>query len=87
MLGASFEPVSDDLKSQLGIENGLQVSKLGDGKLRNAGIRQGFIITQIDGKRITNRQDLANALASKKGGVLVEGIYPNRTRAYYGFGM
>ncbi len=87
VLGASFEPVSDDLKSQLGIENGLQVSKLGDGKLRNAGIRQGFIITQIDGKRITNRQDLANALASKKGGVLVEGIYPNRTRAYYGFGM
>ncbi len=87
VLGATFEPVSEELKSQLGIENGLQVSKLGDGKLRNAGIRQGFIITQIDGKRITNRQDLANALASKKGGVLVEGIYPNRTRAYYGFGM
>jgi Do/DeqQ family serine protease len=87
VLGATFEPVNEELKSQLGIENGLQVSKLGDGKLRNAGIRQGFIITQIDGKRITNRQDLANALASKKGGVLVEGIYPNRTRAYYGFGM
>lgn len=87
VLGATFEPVSEELKSQLGIENGLQVSKLSDGKLRNAGIRQGFIITQIDGKKITNRQDLANALASKKGGVLVEGIYPNRTRAYYGFGM
>lgn len=87
VLGATFEPVREELKSQLGIENGLQVTKLGDGKLRNAGIRQGFIITQIDGKRITNRQDLANALASKKGGVLVEGIYPNKTRAYYGFGM
>lgn len=87
VLGATLEPVREELKSQLGIENGLQVTKLGDGKLRNAGIRQGFIITQIDGKRITNRQDLANALASKKGGVLVEGIYPNKTRAYYGFGM
>lgn len=87
VLGATFEPVREELKSQLGIENGLQVTKLGDGKLRNAGIRQGFIITQVDGKRITNRQDLANALSSKKGGVLVEGIYPNKTRAYYGFGM
>ncbi|MBW6490225.1 MAG: Do family serine endopeptidase [Lentimicrobium sp.] len=87
VLGASFEPVSDELKSQLGIESGLQVTVLSDGKLRAAGVRQGFIITQIDGKRVASRQDLMNILNGKKGGVLVEGIYPNRTRAYYGFGM
>lgn len=87
VLGATLEPVSDDLKSQLGIESGLQVTVLSDGKLRAAGVRQGFIITQIDGKRVTDRQDLVNVLSGKKGGVLVEGIYPNRTRAYYGFGM
>jgi Do/DeqQ family serine protease len=87
LLGASFEPVSDDLKSNLGIASGLQVTALRDGKLRNAGVRQGFILTQIDGKPITTRQDLMNLLRNKKGGVLVEGIYPNKTRAYYGFGM
>lgn len=87
LLGATFEPVSKDLKSDLGIEGGLQVTSLRDGKLRNAGIRQGYIITQVDGKRVSSREDLARALEGKKGGVLLEGIYPNRTRAYYGFGM
>lgn len=87
LLGASFEPVSKDVKSDLGIDGGLQITSLRDGKLRNAGIRQGFIITQVDGKPVKSREELAKILNGKKGGVLIEGIYPNRTRAYYGFGM
>lgn len=87
ILGATLQPVSDNLKSQLGLDYGLQVVELRDGKLRDAGIRQGFIITQIDGNKIASREDLTNILSRKSGGVLVEGIYPNRTRAYYGFGL
>ena len=87
VLGASLKPVSEELKNQLGIKYGMEVANLGEGKLRNAGVRQGFIITQIDGNKITNREDLIKILSNKTGGVLVEGIYPNRTRAYYGFGM
>jgi len=87
LLGATFKPVPEKLKSDLGIENGIQIAALANGKLRSAGIREGFIITQVDGKPINNEADLSAALANKKGGVLVEGIYPNRTRAYYGFGL
>ncbi len=87
LLGASFKPVSEKLMSDLGIEYGLQITSLSNGRLRNAGIREGFIITAIDGKPIKSESDIAGALSSKKGGVLVEGIYPNRTRAYYGFGL
>lgn len=87
LLGASFRPVPENLKKDLGITNGIQIISLSDGKLRNAGIREGFIITQIDGKEISTEQDISSALSKKKGGVLVEGIYPNRTRAYYGFGL
>ncbi|HLN53486.1 MAG TPA: Do family serine endopeptidase [Lentimicrobium sp.] len=87
LLGASFRPVPDKLMKDLGISNGLQITSLSNGKLRSAGIREGFIITQIDGKEISTEEDLSSALAKKKGGVLVEGIYPNRTRAYYGFGL
>lgn len=86
-LGATFKPVTDQLKESLEIDNGLQVVTLGPGKLKDAGIKQGFIITQVDGKPITKETDLTTALSNKKGGVLVEGIYPNRTRAYYGFGL
>jgi Do/DeqQ family serine protease len=87
ILGATFEPVSRKLKEELGVENGLQIVSLRDGKLRNAGVRQGYIIIQVDGKSVNSREDLTKVLTGKKGGVLIEGIYPNRTRAYYGFGM
>lgn len=87
LLGATFKQVPEKLMKDLGIENGIQVAGLTNGKLRNAGIREGFIITQVDGKPINTMSDLTTALANKKGGVLVEGIYPNRTRAYYGFGL
>lgn len=87
LLGATFKPVPEKLMQELGIDYGLQITSLSNGRLRNAGIREGFIITAIDGKAIKTESDIAETLASKKGGVLVEGIYPNRTRAYYGFGL
>ena len=57
------------------------------GKLRSAGIKEGFIITSIDKKPILSTSDLDSALKTKQGGVLIEGIYPNGMRAYYGFGI
>ncbi len=87
VLGAGFAPVPDKLKSDLDIESGVQVTSLTDGKLSNAGVRQGFIIMRVDGKPVGTKEELTSLLANKKGGILIEGIYPNRTRAYYGFGM
>ncbi len=86
-LGASFEEVSSDEKKLLNIENGLKVSKLGAGKLLSAGIKEGFIITSVDKKKISTIEDIKSTLENKKGGVLIEGIYPNGMRAYYGFGL
>ena len=53
----------------------------------SAGIKEGFIITRVDKKLIHNYDDLLNALEDKKGGVLIEGVYPNGMKAYYGFGI
>jgi Do/DeqQ family serine protease len=86
-LGASFESVSADEMKKLNIENGLKVSKLTAGKLLSAGIKEGFIITNVDKKKIASFDDIKNTLENKKGGVLIEGVYPNGMRAYYGFGM
>lgn len=87
VLGATLEPASAQLLSNLGISNGVQVTKLGKGILSEAGVREGFIITKIDNKAINTPKDVENLLREKRGGVLVEGIYPNRMKAYYGFGM
>jgi Do/DeqQ family serine protease len=86
-LGATLQPVPQELKNELGIRNGVQVSRLSNGLLRDAGVREGFIITKIDNRDVDSPQEVEALLKGKKGGVLVEGIYPNRMRAYYGFGM
>jgi Do/DeqQ family serine protease len=87
VLGSTFETVSKDEMNRLGIKNGLKVIKLGNGKLKEVGIREGYIIIAIDKQSIKNEEDLYNALKNREGGVLIEGIYPNHKRAWYGFGL
>ncbi|MBI3511984.1 MAG: Do family serine endopeptidase [Bacteroidetes bacterium] len=86
-LGATFETVAPEDLKRLGITEGLRVSKLEAGKLRNAGIREGFIITNVDKNPVGNPDDLKKILDNKKGGILIEGMYPNGSQAYYAFGM
>jgi Do/DeqQ family serine protease len=87
LLGASFEQASAEERGRLGLQGGVKVSKLYAGKLRSAGIKEGFIITSVDKKPIRSTQDLNQALKEKQGGVLIEGVYPNGMKAYYGFGI
>ncbi|MEI6749882.1 MAG: Do family serine endopeptidase [Bacteroidota bacterium] len=87
LLGATFSTAPADLMQKLGIDHGVQVASLSNGILLEAGIRQGFVITEIDKKPVFASTDIKKALQNKSGGVLIEGVYPNRTRAYYGFGL
>ena len=87
LLGAKMQVASGDVLRKLGIDHGVQVTELKDGLLRNAGVREGYVITEIDKKPIRNLDDLDKILSNKSGGILLEGVYPNRVRAYYGFGI
>jgi S1-C subfamily serine protease len=86
-LGAELRPLDEGSMRKLGIRNGLQVKNLSAGKLKGAGVKEGFIITRIDRKTVQSSQDVMSALNKKEGGVLIEGVYPNGLTAYYGFGM
>ena len=86
-IGAEFEELNREELSRLRIQSGVKISKLNNGKLAQAGIKEGFVITAIDKKKISNTKDIQTLLENKTGGVLIEGIYPNGMRAYYGFGM
>lgn len=87
VLGASFLSATSEEKKKLNITSGLKIVKMDAGKLRSAGIKEGFIITSIDKKPINSPQDIKAILEDKRGGVLIEGVYPNGLRAYYGFGL
>lgn len=84
-LGAEFTEADNDVLSQLRIESGVKVNKLSNGKLAQLGIKEGFIITSIDKKRVGSVNELKDALAGKSGNTVIEGFYPNGSRAYYGF--
>ena len=86
-LGATFTSVPNNLRAKLGLRSGLQVEELKDGLLSNAGIKKGFIITQVDKKPVRSVEELMSLLQNTDGGILIEGIYPNGMRAYYGFGL
>jgi S1-C subfamily serine protease len=87
IFGASFESISATELKKLKIDNGIKVIKLSSGKLASSGIKEGFIITTIDKKPVTTVNDLAAYIENKTGGVLIEGVYPNGVKGYYGFGL
>lgn len=86
-LGAEFEELNSEDLSKYNIPSGVKITKLQAGKLANAGIKEGFIVTSVDKKKISSIKDIQNLLENKTGGVLIEGMYPNGMRAYYGFGL
>lgn len=87
VLGVQLTEINEDLKEKLNISGGLQVTTLMPGKLKRAGIEEQFIITKIDDKPMKTVKDFESAIDGKKGGVLIEGIYPNGMKAYYGLGL
>ena len=86
-IGAELEVATQAELDRLGISNGVRVVSIGQGRLRASGIREGFIITHIDRKAVNTPRDVMNTLGGSKGGVLVEGLYPNGVRVYYGVNM
>jgi serine protease Do len=87
VLGARFEELTKKEKEALGIKSGVRVAELKAGKLRIEGVKEGFVITQVNNKPVNSVDELKSILQSIKGGVYIEGIYPNGVVAYYAFGM
>ncbi|WP_018341410.1 Do family serine endopeptidase [Cytophaga aurantiaca] len=86
-LGADLQPVSGGEMSVLEISGGAKVAKIFSGKLKEAGVREGFIITSIDKKPVSSPEDVIRILEeTTNGGILMEGIYPNGKKEFYGIG-
>lgn len=87
LLGGELASISVETSRSLGVHGGVQVKTLSDGVLLDAGIKPGFIILKLDGQKVYDAVGLSELLKEKSGGVLIEGIYPNGKRAYYGLGL
>jgi serine protease Do len=87
ILGAEFAPITNKDKERLQIDEGIQVINLTNGKLKAAGVKIGFIITDINKSSVSSVEDIKRVLAqsSSKKPVLVEGVYPGGDWTYYVF--
>ncbi|MDR1632256.1 MAG: trypsin-like peptidase domain-containing protein [Dysgonamonadaceae bacterium] len=89
VLGASFKELSKETKMRLGINFGVEVTGLSDGKLKTAGIKNGFIILTANDTRISTSGELIKIVQSilkqepDNRGLFIRGFYPNTKKVEY----
>jgi serine protease Do len=81
--GIAVEDVPYKELASLQLEGGVRIREV-KGKWKEAGMRKGFVIGYIDKVPVDNVEDLNRILDFKKGGILLEGFYPNGQKGTYG---
>ena len=87
ILGAAFREVPDELKKQLRLNAGVEVTGVTEGKMKAAGIRKGFIILKANGQSVKTVEQLEEimkeASRSTEPVLFLNGVFPSGKRAYY----
>ncbi|MCK5729485.1 MAG: Do family serine endopeptidase [Draconibacterium sp.] len=86
VLGAEFVQIGNSEKQSLEIESGIKITNIVKGKLKEAGLKKGYIITNVNKNPIYEVADFKREVENASGGILIEGVYPNGELAYYVFG-
>lgn len=87
ILGGNFKEITDDQKRQLNISSGLEVIRVNNGALKDAGVAKGFIIQKVNEQIIKSTEDLQKAVkeasTSRDPVLYIQGIYPTGKKAYF----
>jgi Do/DeqQ family serine protease len=89
ILGLNVKEIDRETARKLDIPGGIKIVKLYSGKLKTqTNIREGFIITKVNGKEVTSVDEFVELLEDKKGGIMLEGVYEDYPGTYYyAFGL
>ena len=87
ILGAAFRELPQDVRRQLNLASGVEVTGVTDGKMKEAGIRKGFIILKANGQSIKTVDQLEEIMKSATRStdqvLFISGIFPSGKRANY----
>jgi Do/DeqQ family serine protease len=87
ILGGAFKPVTETQKKDLNITFGLEVIKINNGKLKDAGVPKGFIIQKVNEQSMKTIDDLQNAVkeasTSHDQVLYIQGVFPTGKKAYF----
>jgi S1-C subfamily serine protease len=87
LFGAELVPAPKDQLEKLSLKSGVQVASIEKGKMKEAGIKQNFIITFVNNTMVASPADVAALVKKAKRSVLVEGVYPDGSVFYYAIGL
>ncbi len=88
-LGATLKAVDEETARRLEISGGVSVGKLTDGRFKDNGIKDDFIILSINNNRVASADDVEkiyNAVrksADRDKVMFIIGLYPDGRQAYY----
>ncbi len=84
-LGVEMETVSLQQRESMGIDNGVKITKIGAGKLRSAGLEEGFVIVRVNKKFVDDPKQVVQLVEEAEGGILIEGITAAGKKQFYAF--
>lgn len=87
ILGAAFRELPQDVRRQLNLASGVEVTGVTDGKMKDAGVRKGFIILKANGqsiKTVDQLEEVVKAATRSSDQVLfLSGVFSSGKRANY----
>jgi S1-C subfamily serine protease len=84
--GAVFKEADQKELEKLELRAGVKIDQVGEGKWKDEGIKSGFIITHVNKTPVENVDQVLEILTNRRGGNLIEGMYPNGEQRYYALG-
>jgi serine protease Do len=85
VLGADFSMVPKVEAEKYRIQSGVRISNIRNGRIRNMGISEDFIVTSLNKKEYTKAEEFVKDLEAARGQILIEGLHSNGSRAFYSF--
>lgn len=85
ILGAEFEKISNVDRNTYGIDQGIKISNITNGKIRKMNLSEGFIFVKVNNKGFDDAEDLIHFLENHQGHIRIEGIANNGAKQFLSF--
>jgi serine protease Do len=86
VFGARLSSLSSADRDELGLSSGVKVTEIGDGKFKDLGIKEGYIILSVNGKKVKSAEEVRKYTNNESTLKSIEGIQSDGTVFSYTFG-